>query len=293
MKDNLVDLHVHSFFSCDGDYSPEDLVRMARDEGFRAIAIADHDTVSAYPEAIEAGWRAGVEVIPSVEITTLFDSREFHLMLPFVDYESEAIHYIISRMDETRLEEARSRVFRLREMGIEVDWEEVWEKSGCKPPLGVKIAQVVLEKPESRRNPALRKYYSEGQMFAPYVFYQDFFAEGGLAYVPKKHIPLEEVLHLAPFTGGVPVLSHPGAYFQRTTRDDLLRLKELGLQGLEVYTSYHGPGETEYYKSLAEELDLVATAGSDFHGRIKPGVKFGLIRNGDYSIVEKLKERRR
>ncbi|MGB4703702.1 MAG: PHP domain-containing protein [Candidatus Saccharicenans sp.] len=293
MRDGLVDLHLHSFFSCDGDYSPEELARMARDEGFRAIAIADHDTVSAYPEAIEAGRRAGVEVIPSIEITTLFDSREFHLMLPFVDYESEAIHYIISRMEETRLEEACSRVIRLRENGIEVDWEEVWEKSGYRPPLGVKIAQIVLDKPESRQNPHLSKYYAEGQTLAPYVFYQDFFAEGGLAYVPKKHISLEEVLHLAPLTGGVPVLSHPGAYFQRTTRDDLLKLKELGLQGLEVYTSYHGPGETEYYKSLAEELDLVATAGSDFHGRIKPGVKFGLIRNGDYSIVEKLKERRR
>jgi len=58
----------------------------------------------------------------------------------------------------------------------------------------------------------------------------------------------------------------------------LLLLKELGLQGLEVYTSYHDQNETEYYLTLARELDLVATAGSDFHGRIKPEVKFGLIK---------------
>ncbi|MCX8160535.1 MAG: PHP domain-containing protein [Candidatus Saccharicenans sp.] len=293
MIDGLVDLHIHSSFSCDGDYSPEELVKMARKEGFRAIAIADHDTVAAYPEAIRAGQKEGVEVIPSVEVTTVFAGREFHLMLPFVNWESEAVKYIISRMEISRVEEARTRVTKLRENGLEIDWDEVWEKSGQTPPLGVKIAQIILDKPESRRNPDLQKYYDEEQRpKAPYVFYQDFFTEGAPAYVPKQHISLEEVLHLAPLTGGVPVLSHPGAYFQRTTREDLMTLRELGLKGLEVYTSYHNQNETDYYLELARELDLVATAGSDFHGRIKPGVKFGLIKNGDYSMVEKLRERR-
>jgi len=293
MIDGPVDLHLHSSFSCDGDYSPEDLVRMAREEGFRAIAIADHDTVDAYPEAIEAGEKQGLEVIPSIEVTTVFDAREFHLMLPFVNWESEKIRHIISSVESLLGDEARTREARLRENRLEIDWEEVWEKSGQTPPLGVKIAQIVLDKPESRQNQELRKYYDEElQPKAPYLFYQDFFAEGAPAYVPKRHISLEEVLSLAPLTGGVPVLSHPGAYFQRTTRADLLFLKELGLQGLEVYTSYHDPKETEYYLELARELDLVATAGSDFHGRIKPGVKFGLIKNGNYSMVEKLRERR-
>lgn len=293
MIEGLVDLHLHSCFSCDGDYSPQELVRMAREEGFRAIAIADHDTVEAYPEAVEAGQKEGVEVIPSIEVTTVFDGREFHLMLPFVNWESEAIRYIISRMETSRMEEARARVFRLWENGLDIDWEEVWEKSGQTPPLGVKIAQILLDKPESRQNPGLRKYYDRDQQpKAPYVFYQDFFTEGAPAYVPKQHISLEQVLHLAPLTGGVPVLSHPGAYFQRTTRENLIVLKELGLKGLEVYTSYHDRAETDYYRELALELDLVATAGSDFHGKIKPGVKFGLIKNGDYSMVEKLRERR-
>ncbi|NPV82866.1 MAG: PHP domain-containing protein [Candidatus Aminicenantes bacterium] len=293
MIDGAVDLHIHSSFSCDGDYSPEELVRMAREEGFRAIAIADHDTVGAYPEAIEAGQKGGIEVIPSIEVTTVFAGREFHLMLPFVNWESEAIKYIISRMETSRVEEARTRVARLRENGLEIDWEEVWQKSGQTPPLGVKIAQILLDKPESRLNPDLQKYYDEDQQpKAPYVFYQDFFTEGAPAHVPKQHISLEEVLSLAPLTGGVSVLSHPGAYFQRTTREDLIFLKELGLKGLEVYTSYHDTNEIEYYLALARELDLVATAGSDFHGKIKPGVKFGLIKKGDYSMVEKLRERR-
>ncbi|HYA48106.1 MAG TPA: PHP domain-containing protein, partial [Burkholderiales bacterium] len=74
-----VDFHVHSNRSCDGDYSPAELVGFAREKGFRAISIADHDTVAAYPEAVELGQAAGIEVIPSVEITTLYAGREFHL----------------------------------------------------------------------------------------------------------------------------------------------------------------------------------------------------------------------
>jgi Predicted metal-dependent phosphoesterases (PHP family) len=146
MTEGLVDLHIHSNFSCDGDFSPEELVRMAREQKFRAMAIADHDTVEAYPQAIQIGKEWGIEIIPSIEVTTIFDSREFHLLLPFVDWESEAIHYIISKMESSRLEEAQARVQRLKEKGIEITWEEVEEKCGGIPPLGVKIAQIVLDK---------------------------------------------------------------------------------------------------------------------------------------------------
>lgn len=289
----LVDLHIHSNRSCDGDFSPEELVIMAKEQGFRAISIADHDTIEAYPEAVRIGREYGVEVIPNIEVTTVFDSREFHLLLPFVDWQSEAISYIVNRMEDSRLEEAKTRVEKLRESGIEINWQEVWEKSGEFPPLGVKIAQILLDKPESRQNQRLGKYYGENdQPYAPFLFYQEYFAEGGLAYVPKRHISLEEVLRLAPLTGGIPLLSHPGACFQRTSKEDLILLRSLGLQAIEVYTSYHKPEQVLLYKSLAEELDLVATAGSDFHGRIKPKVCFGQIKEGTYDMVEKLKQRR-
>jgi len=291
--EGLVDFHLHSNFSCDGDFSPRELVSMAREHGFRAIAIADHDTVGAYPEAITAGEKAGIEVIPSIEITTVFDGREFHLQLPLLNWRSPAIGYIINYVAESRLKEARSRVELLKRQGFDLNWDEVWEKCNGIPPLGVKIARVLLEKPENHQHPLLKKYYDDqSQAFAPYLFYQDYFTEQGPAFVPKNHISLEEVLKLAPETEGVPVLSHPGAYFQKTTREDLIFLKSLGLQGLEVYTSYHQPEETEFYRSLAEELDLVITAGSDFHGQIKPRVYFGLITEGNYEMVNQLKKRK-
>jgi predicted metal-dependent phosphoesterase TrpH len=289
-----VDLHIHSDRSSDGTYAPAELVRLAAANGFAAISIADHDTVAAYPEAIEAADGSGVEVVPSMEVTTLFDDREFHLLLPFADWTSPVIGRLSERVSKGRLIEARERVEKLRGLGLAITWEEVEAATRSTPPLGVTIAQILLDKPGSKDDPALKKYYEgEALQWAPYHFYRDYFMEGRPAFVTKRHIALLEVLGMAPEAGAVPVLAHPGAYFENATREDLVRLKERGLAGLEVYTSYHQPEQNAFYLELAGELDLVPTAGSDFHGRIKPHVFFGYIKDGGVWMVEELRKRRR
>jgi predicted metal-dependent phosphoesterase TrpH len=288
-----VDFHVHSHKSSDGDFSPAELIGFAGELGMRAISIADHDTVAAYPEAIELGRRAGIEVIPGIEVTTLFGGREFHLLLPFVDWSSPALAAIIERQTECRMNETRERVDKIRALGFALTMDEVREKSNGVPPLGVKIAQILLENPENARNPALEFFYrEENRPYAPYLFYKEHFAEGKAAHVPKRFIGLLDVMAAAPATGGASVIAHPGAYFQRTTAEDARVLKEHGLLGMEVYTSYHTAEQTAFYRGLAEDLDLVATAGSDFHGRIKPHVIFGVLPEGDYGMVERLRARR-
>jgi hypothetical protein len=288
-----VDLHVHSNKSSDGDHSPAELVGFARDLGMRAISIADHDTVAAYPNAVEDGRRAGVEVIPGIELTTLYGGREFHLLLPLVDWTSPALAQIIEGQTECRMAETRQRVAKIQALGVAVTMEEIVAKSDGAPPLGVKIAQVILENPANAGNPALEPYVRpDNKRYAPYMFYGDFFAEGKPAFVPKTFIALLDVLEAAPATGGAPVLSHPGAYFQRTTAEDARDLKAHGLIGLEVYTFYHTPEQMTLYKDMAAALDLVATAGSDFHGRIKPHVALGVLPYGDYGMVEELRARR-
>ena len=291
--DGLVDFHVHSSKSSDGDYPAAELVRMAVAKGFRAISIADHDTVAAYPEAVDCGRRAGLEVIPGVEITTMFDGREFHLLLPFVDTRSEALAELMGRVGQIRLVEARKRVDKLQEAGFPISWDEVRERFGDNLPLGVSLAAHLLSKEEARSIDRLAFYLEDkNRDAAPYLFYRDFFMEGGLAFFPKRYIDLLDVLAIAPSTGGAPVLSHPGAYFQQTTRQNLVTLVGAGLRGLEVFTSYHDPEQTAYYGGLADELGLVPTAGSDFHGKIKPHIPFGAITDGRYWMVERLRNGR-
>jgi hypothetical protein len=294
MIDGRVDLHIHSSNSSDGDYPPSELLRMAKQKGLRAISISDHDTVGAYPEALDLSHKFGVELIPSVELTTLFEGREFHLLLPFVQWESRVLQKILTTVSEARMAEAKERVAKLQALGFDIGWDEVILQTRGGPPLGVSIAQILIDKGRKQKIPALRKYYEGSNLhFAPYIFYRDYFLEEGPAFVPKRTINLAEVLDTVSHDGAVPVLAHPGAYFERATREDLVALVERGLVGLEVYSSYHEPEQVHSYRALAEELGLVATAGSDFHGRIKPQVVFGQLKEGTYDMVEALERRRR
>lgn len=288
-----IDLHIHSDRSSDGSYSPQRLVELAKKHKLRAISIADHDTTAAYPEALERGEEAGVEVIPSLEVTTVFDGREFHLLLPFVDWKSAVVARLVQKIAERRFQEAGERVRRLQTLGFEITVEEVMVESGPLPPLGVSIAQTLLKKYRGRKHPALKKYFRKDRLpRAPYLFYKDYFMEGRPASVPRRNFGLLEVLEEVPRTGGVPVVAHPGAYFQKVTRGDLVALKEKGLAGLEVYTSYHDPEQTRRYLTYAQALDLVPTAGSDFHGAIKPHIPFAYLDQGGYWMVEELAKRR-
>ena len=288
-----VDLHIHSDKSSDGDLSPLHLLQLAKDNGFRAISISDHDTVEAYPEAMEWSYKLGVELIPSVELTTLFDGREFHLLLPFIHWESKTLKRILKLVFEARIEEAKARIAKLKDLRFDITWEEVKEKAKSVPPLGVTIAQILIDKDRKIKNPDLDKYHQEQNcLFAPYVFYKDYFMEGKPAFVPKKTVSITDVLASLSKDGASPVLAHPGAYFEQATREDIVTLKDKGLVGLEVYSSYHDHDQAKMYKAVAEEVGLVATAGSDFHGRIKPHIPFGYIKEGNYRMVEELKKRR-
>lgn len=288
-----IDLHIHSHFSSDGDVSPRLLVEMAREKGLRAISIADHDTVAAYPEALAVGEELGVEIIPGMELTTLYEEREYHLLLPFVDWKSETVAALEADVRERRMQEARERVALLNQIGIDIGWDEVLVESNPFPPLGVTIAQAVLKKAERAGWADLAKYNEGDQRgTAPYRFYRDFFSKGRPAAAPRRNISLLDVLDRAKETGGVPVLAHPGAPFQRAGRAEITALKQRGLQGLEVFTSYHDGKQMAEYRAIAEDLDLVPTVGSDFHGSIKPHIPFGSVEAGGYWMVERLRLRR-
>jgi hypothetical protein len=195
MMNGRVDLHIHSLNSSDGDFAPVALLQMAKEKGLRAISISDHDTVGAYPDALEWSDRLGVELIPSVELTTLFDGREFHLLLPFVCWESRPLGGILATVTRARMEEAKDRVAKLRELGFEIDWDEVLLKTKGGPPLGVSIAQILIDKGREEKDPSLQKYYEgTNRLFAPYFFYRDYFLEEKPAFVRRRTVSLLEVL---------------------------------------------------------------------------------------------------
>jgi len=78
------DLHIHSTAS-DGTYTPAEIVKLAKKKGFSCIALADHDTVDGVKQALAAGTPAGLEIIPAVEMSSLYNGGEVHILGYYVD----------------------------------------------------------------------------------------------------------------------------------------------------------------------------------------------------------------
>lgn len=287
------DLHAHSNYSSDGEWTVDQLFAKAEELGMFALAVSDHDTVDAlaHRERIQAQFPS-VEWIPNVEISSGFAGQELHLLAPFVNPAARPLLDLLKRIHRRRDDQARGRIERLCAVGIPITEEEVRRLSGDLPLTGPGIARAVLEKYRTDPLPVLLPYLSgDKKDEAEANFYKDFFFKGSPAHVPKRELEMREAIGTVRAVGGVPVLAHPGARFTQTDAALIGELKKLGLEGLEVWTSYHDQKKSEHYLAIANSLDLVATAGSDFHGRAKPHVAFGSIRGGTPQILSNLRSR--
>ncbi|MBI4483267.1 MAG: PHP domain-containing protein [Acidobacteria bacterium] len=287
----FVDLHIHSRYSTDGELEPAHLVRLASEHGLGALAVSDHDTVDGIPEAERAAAGMGIRLIPSAELSVISGRQELHLLVPFVDPHAPGLTAILKKIVRFREGRARARLDKLRQLGFHVTFEEVERASGGSALTGAAIARSVLRKYAD--DVRLQDYLQGPKSDRPEVrFYGDFFQPGCPAHVEMPSVDIREAIECVLECGAVPVLAHPGAPHTDMGEDLLRRLKDAGLQGLEVYSSYHSEDQTAQFASWARELDLVASAGSDFHGSIKPHVPFGAVKRRGLDLLEELDGRR-
>ena len=268
-----VDLQTHTTAS-DGTCTPTEVVELAARKGVRVVGITDHDSIRGLAEAMTAGARLGVEVVPAVEFSTRDepdkDLMELHLLGYFVDPDDPALNETLTRVIQGRLDQKRQQIRRLQELGFDVPEEEVFALTDGAPSRS-HIAEVLL-----RRNP--HRVASRQQLFDEYL------SAGGKAYVPRPfELSLAEAIQVVLAAGGVPVLSHPADYpHVRDPVGVVRRAVRLGLRGIEVNYPYHkgrrhrGISQAglqaliRRFDALADELGLLKTGGSDFHGRRKP-----------------------
>lgn len=268
-----VDLQVHTTAS-DGTCTPTGVVELAARKGIRALAVTDHDSVMGVAEAMVAGGRLGVEVVPAVEFSTRDepdkDFMELHLLGYFIDADDPALSETLGRVIEGRVEQKRLQIQKLQELGFDVPQEKVFALANGAPGRS-HIAEVLL-----RRNP--NRVVSKQQLFDEYL------SVAGKAYVPRPfELSLEEAIQVVLAAGGVPVLSHPAGYpHVRDPAGVVRHAVSLGLRGIEVNYPYdknrrhYGISKAELhalirrFDALANELGLLKTGGSDFHGHRKP-----------------------
>ena len=283
----MIDLHIHTTASSDGQHGPEEIFEMSKGLKLEAIAFADHNSVASVGEGLRISREFGIEFIPCIEINTHYEGYDFHLLGYFIDHRDERLLRWLEGLGENKRRQIRQRVKRLRELGFTLSVDDVEGLSEGREPTGVSYLNALLEKDENRRDPRLRAYIDGERSDSPYLnFYLDYLAGGRPASIPIRFIFTPQAIGFVQSLGGIPVLAHPA----QVKDERLLELIEAGLEGIEVYSSYHREDDEQYFKEVCDRFGLLVTAGSDFHGgEIKPDVLLGGLKGGSYGLVEKLR----
>jgi 3',5'-nucleoside bisphosphate phosphatase len=263
----LIDLHSHTTES-DGTLTPAELVSLAKGIGLAAIAITDHDTFAGYEKAEPAAARAGLDLLRGIELNSRLspaidsDQRHVHLLAYFPSgARLQKFSAWLAGEQEDRRTRNRRLVEALQKRGIEITLEEV-EARGRSMAGRPHFARILVE----------RGYAADSD-----DAFQRYIGETAPSYIERQTQTTEEAIEIVRAGGGIPVVAHPVRLSlpRAIERQVLLHLKDAGLLGLEVYHSEHPLNLQAYYLRLADELKLLPTGGSDFHGGVKPGVELG------------------
>ena len=269
----MIDLHVHSTAS-DGSLTPRELVYYAAEKQLSAIALTDHDTVFGLAEAIAASHHAGIELIPGVEMSCVWEGTEIHILGYFVDTGSPALQDGLSWFRRMRDERNETILDNLAEDGILLTEEELRAGDPDTVITRAHFARLLMEKGYVR---------DRKEAFAGYLAY-------GGKYVPTKdELTPERVMQMF-YDGRIwPSLAHPVQY--HLDEDSLVQLiaelKAMGLRGIEVWHSSQSWQDTARLQTIARLSGLIPTGGSDFHGSSKPDVEIGTGR-GNLKIQERV-----
>lgn len=263
----MIDLHLHSS-SSDGILTPDKLVLSAFQEGLATIALCDHDTVSGIQAAIESGKMYGVEVIPAVELSVCFkDFSDVHLLGYWIDTGDSDL---VRRLEEFAVRRSNRNIEIIQRVNAILLQEE-------KEPLTVEeveqLADGVMGRPHIARALQQRGYVKGMEdAFTRYLISCD---------VPKVYWPMEDALETLHKAGGIAILAHPTSISRdkELLKKLIIELKELGLDGIEVFNNLAQEHESMFLQGLAQHLQLLITAGSDFHG-IEEDDKIGKGRGG-------------
>jgi len=255
-----IDIHSHSRAS-DGQYAAAEVAERARAAGLGTWGLCDHDTVAGLAEAAEAAGRLGLRFVPGVELSAFLERREIHLLGHFVDPAHPALRRFEDFLAERRRERMKLIVEKLRPLGVRITEEAIERASGGKTIGRPHVARAILE---------------TGAVASVKEAFDRFLGEGQPAYVQRYRLEVADAVALVRSAGGTVTVAHPGV--SGLERGELARLAERGVVGLEVLHPDHHPSLEEKYRRAAEELGLVATAGSDYHGElVAPDRHLGMV----------------
>jgi 3',5'-nucleoside bisphosphate phosphatase len=273
----MIDLHVHTSHS-DGRLGPAEIVREAAQRGLTAIAVTDHDVLSAIPEALAAA--QDIEVVPGIEMTARWEgARAVHVLGYFVDVLDRALNAAL----------ARAR--RLMERHVDLVLKEVHAAGG---------ALVISDLDRYRHR------YAGGAALVLGMIERGVLKQAPpgtgmrllrLAAAEPRAYSVQDAVGLIHGAGGVASLAHP-ARLRRghplLSSADLEPLLRQGFDAIEAWQWIPNGWGSGHYQQVAAEMGLLVSGGSDDHGKRTAD---GSMRLGQQpipsSVLDSLRERAR
>lgn len=256
-----IDLHLHSHWS-DGEFSPDELLRECKKLNLKTVSLTDHETAWGINEAIKTGEEIGIRVVPGIEFSCNFEGKEYHILGYFVDYENPELLEFLKEVGKKRRERFLKMIEKMHKLGFFVDYSDAKQ-----------YAKGVLARPHLARAVIRNEKNAEilNKLGIDTKYERDFFkrylAEGKEAYEDWERPDVFEVIGLIKKLGGIAVWAHP-IWKSRSLKKFKKTVKifqKAGLDGVEVFYTWHNRYRTKGLYRIAKELNLIVSAGSDFH----------------------------
>jgi len=257
----MIDLHSHSSAS-DGSLAPAALVGLAMERGLVALALTDHDTMAGLPEAEAAAAGSSLELIRGVEIEIAFEPGEFHVLGLRLERTGGELGEAVAGLGLAR--EARNAriVERIKGAGIEASMEDLRAIAGEGAIGRPHIARLLVERRAVKtRQEAFDRYIGKGKPW----------------YEPKDSLALGEAIRLIKEAGGLAIAAHPLSLFVSWGRLESImdEWREMGIDGIEAYHPAAKISQCRRLERMARARGFRVTAGSDFHGELRPERRLG------------------
>jgi hypothetical protein len=244
-----------------------EVVQRAAAAGVELLALSDHDTISGVAEAIEAGERYGVKIVPAVEISAVDAGspvpRELHIVGYDIDHTGppmtdRLVDFLADREHRTlRMRDG------LREVGFELDEAELEQRIAEGKPIGrPHLAAAVLNAPANAERLKAEQIDDVGSLIRGYLI------EGKPAFRLRETPTVAEAIEAIHDAGGVAIWAHP--FWDIEDKDEVLssidRFVALQIDGVEAFYISHDEPQTRLLAARCAELGLLSTGSADYHG---------------------------
>jgi 3',5'-nucleoside bisphosphate phosphatase len=260
------DLQSHSTHS-DGALEAAEVVERAARAGVELLALTDHDTVSGVTEALRAGERYGVRVVPAVEISAIDSDARQPRELHILGYDFDHTGALLTERLAAFLADREQRTLRmaagLREAGLDLDERQIDTRIADGQPIGrPHLAEAVLGAPANAARLKDEGIDDIGSLIRGYLI------EGRPAFRLRETPTVAEAVETIHEAGGVAIWAHP--FWDIPEPDEVLttidRFRALGIDGVEAFYVTHSEEQTVLLAKRCAELGLLSTGSADFHG---------------------------